>query len=93
MTGVIYPSPGEASPEFRARFHARFGADPDYAAAHSYDAASLVIAAIRKSGLNRARIREALRALSPYAGVSGVIAWDAMGQNQTPPLLSQIDRP
>jgi branched-chain amino acid transport system substrate-binding protein len=93
LAGVLYPLPGEASAEFRARFHARFGAKPDYAAAHAYDAVSIAVAAIRKAGLNRARIREAVMELSPYAGVTGRIEWDAMGQNRRAPLLREIAVP
>jgi ABC-type branched-subunit amino acid transport system substrate-binding protein len=58
------------------------GALPDYAAAHAYDAVRLLVAAVRKAGLNRARIRDAVRDLSGWQGISGVIRWDALGQNE-----------
>jgi branched-chain amino acid transport system substrate-binding protein len=45
------------------------------------------VAAIRKTGLNRARLRDAIQALSPYQGVSGRIEWDALGRNTRPPRL------
>jgi len=43
---------------------------PDYRAAHTYDAVQLVIAAIRKSGLNRARVRDALCEVVPWSGAT-----------------------
>ncbi len=53
----------------------------DFAALHAYDAARILVAAIRKAGLNRARIRDAVEELAPWTGVSGVIRWDALGRN------------
>jgi branched-chain amino acid transport system substrate-binding protein len=78
----------EISPDFRARFVIRFQHPPDAAAAHAYDAVTLVVAAIRKSGPNRARLRDAIQALSPYQGVSGKIEWDALGRNTRPVRLA-----
>ena len=71
----------EIAPAFRTRFVSRFEHPPDAAAAHAYDAVTLVVAALGKSGLNRARLRDALQALSPYQGVSGLVQWDALGRN------------
>ena len=87
--GVLFPllyDPQQASQEkasaaFCAAFTSRFGTSPDYAAAHTYDAFRLLVAAIRTAGLNRARIRDALRDLSPYSGVTGTVAWDLQGSN------------
>ena len=70
-----------AAGKFRDEFTKRFGAGPDWAAAQAYDAADLLVAAIRKAGLNRARIRDAVQQLSPWDGVSGPIHWDELGQN------------
>jgi branched-chain amino acid transport system substrate-binding protein len=81
LTGVSFPQLGEIAPEFRARFVKRFGREPDVRAAAGHDAASLIAAAVRNGGLNRARIRDAIQALSPYQGVSGSIVWDPLGRN------------
>jgi ABC-type branched-subunit amino acid transport system substrate-binding protein len=40
-----------------------------------------LIAAIRQAGLNRTHIRDAVRELSPYSGVTGQITWDPTGHN------------
>jgi ABC-type branched-subunit amino acid transport system substrate-binding protein len=82
--GVIFPLlyiPGRHSDSFEKEFSSCFGSRPDYLAAHTYDAVTLLIAAIRKAGLNRARIRDAVRELSPFAGVTGAIKWDTLGGN------------
>jgi ABC-type branched-subunit amino acid transport system substrate-binding protein len=69
------------SKSFDEKYRARFGKRPDYLAAHTYDAVNLLIIAIRKAGLNRARIHDEVRALSPWHGVTGEIQWDPLGSN------------
>jgi branched-chain amino acid transport system substrate-binding protein len=66
---------------FAAKFQSHFDVIPDFATTQAYDATRLLIAAIRKAGLNRARICDAVRELSPWDGVSGTITWDPVGQN------------
>jgi branched-chain amino acid transport system substrate-binding protein len=91
--GVLFPCPYVAPPQpsaFENQFTQRFGRSPDYLAAHSYDAVNMLIAAVRCSGLNRVRIRDALRELSPWPGVSGSIVWDAPGSNCRPVTLCTI---
>jgi ABC-type branched-subunit amino acid transport system substrate-binding protein len=79
---VLYPALGDIPPVFQTKFLTRYGRLPDYTAAHAYDAANIVIAAIRTAGLNRSRIRDAVQALSPTRGVTGAIEWDEQGQNR-----------
>lgn len=88
--GALFPYVGEPAPPFRHSFAGRFGRQPDYAAACAYDAVRVVIAGVRKAGLNRARIRDAIAALSPFEGASGRIEWDASGQSRRPPVLAAI---
>jgi branched-chain amino acid transport system substrate-binding protein len=90
LNGVLYPALGDITPAFQTKFLARYGRHPDYTAAHAYDAANIVIAAIRTGGLNRPRIRDAVQALSPAHGVTGVIEWDEQGQNHSAVLLRVV---
>ena len=71
----------EGRRSFAARFRDRFDREPDYTAAYAYDAVTLLIDAIHTAGLNRARIHDALRELSPWCGVTGPITWDPTGHN------------
>jgi ABC-type branched-subunit amino acid transport system substrate-binding protein len=66
------------------------GADLDYAAASTYDAVCLTVDAIHRAGLNRARIREALRSTTGWPGLAGPIRWDPLGSNTRPPCLATI---
>jgi len=85
--GVRFPllwSPDDSDAvtrKFTAAFKARFGQEPDYAPALSFDATRLLIAATRQGGLSHAHIREALIKLSPWQGIAGPIQWDGTGQN------------
>jgi ABC-type branched-subunit amino acid transport system substrate-binding protein len=81
LNGVLYPALGDIPTAFQTKFLTRYGRSPDYTAAHAYDSANIVITAIRQAGLNRPRIRDAVQAISPVRGVTGMIEWDAQGQN------------
>jgi branched-chain amino acid transport system substrate-binding protein len=83
--GVLAPILVEPGPEggaFARCYGERWAAPPDEAAAHGYDAVRLVVAAVRRAGLNRPLVRDAVRALAPWSGVSGTVRWDALGRNQ-----------
>jgi branched-chain amino acid transport system substrate-binding protein len=86
--GVRYPRLFDPNgPEVEAfvrRFRERTGAEPDWAAAHTYDAVRVLLEAIRRAGLDRAGIRDALAELGPWSGVTGTLEWDPTGQNRRP---------
>jgi branched-chain amino acid transport system substrate-binding protein len=93
--GVLVPlldDPVTGFQGFAAKFLSRFDVFPDFATAQGYDATRLLITAIRKAGLNRVRIRDAVRELSPWDGVSGTIMWDPVGQNMRAVRLGRISR-
>ena len=89
--GVLAPIAGAGSgPAWEALFRAyeaRWGERPDAAATHGCDALRLTVAAVRRAGLNRARIRDAVRDLAPWAGASGEVQWDPRGRNTAPVAL------
>lgn len=68
----------------------RFGEQPDTYAAHAYDGTFMVIDAIRKAGLNRYRIRDALAALKEYEGVTGKMEFDAVYSDRSPVILCTV---
>jgi ABC-type branched-subunit amino acid transport system substrate-binding protein len=82
--GVVFPlvvEPDEKWAALERTFEQRFQRSPDFAAACTYDAVHLLVAAVRKAGLNRARIGDALRELSPWDGAAGTVRWDTLGGN------------
>ena len=83
--GVLAPrsvEPGARWDPFAAAYEKKWGTAPDEPAANGYDAVKLIVAAVRSAGLNRARIRDAVRALAPWSGAGGPVRWDALGRNQ-----------
>ncbi len=62
----------------------------DWAADLTYDAVRLTVEAIRRGGLNRARIREEIRELAPWQGIAGTVCWDTLGSNTRRASLATI---
>ena len=90
---VIVPFLADSSPggtRFARSFEARTGGRPDYAADSAYEGTRLLVAAVRRAGLNRARICDAIQELSPWQGENGRIDWDPAGQNRRPVALGTI---
>lgn len=75
---------------FARDFAQRHFREPDFAAGAAYDAVRLTVEAIRRAGLNRARILDTLRLLSPWPGVTGEIRFDNLGRNLRPVRLGTI---
>ena len=75
------PADRAPSEEFQSRYRARTGTAPSAAAAQAYDAVRILAIALRRTGPNRARLRDALAGLSAYSGASGVIAFDHAGND------------
>jgi len=85
--GVVFTYPfsprrvGEAWQAFSVRFEKRFGTRPDVVAGYAYDGTRLLLDAIRRGGLNRVRIREALFAMQTFDGVTGTMRFDTTHNN------------
>lgn len=94
VVATAWARPDRDDPEwvrFRQRFRTRFGVEPDVFAAYGYDAANLVVIAVRQAGLNRARIRDALAAVRTYEGVTGTMRFDATSNNVSGVLLARVE--
>jgi branched-chain amino acid transport system substrate-binding protein len=89
-------NPQSGSPKLKAfqeHYRKRFGMEPDVFAAHAYDGMSLIIASIRKVGLNKALIRDTLTDLKTfqgYEGVTGKIILDASWNDIGPIWMAEI---
>jgi branched-chain amino acid transport system substrate-binding protein len=93
--GVVVPLLWQPSPRwdsFARMYENRWRERPDHAATWSYDAVRLVADAVQRAGLNRARVRDAVRGLAPWKGAGGVVRWDALGRNRAPVGLARWTR-
>lgn len=84
--------PSDRGAAFREAYERRFGEPPDASAFHAFDAAEMLLAALRRAGPDRGAVRDALRALSPWNGVSGPVRWDKLGRNERTAAVSEIPR-
>ena len=62
-------------------FKKQFAKEPDYLAAHSYDAVNMLVWAIRRAGLNREKIRDVIKENSLPIGVGGAYNFGSFGEN------------
>lgn len=76
---------------FRERYRRRTGKEPSPIAAYAYEAAHLVVAAVDRAGLNRARIRDELARMR-YEGVSGEVSFSGLGGYQRAPVLVSLQK-
>jgi ABC-type branched-subunit amino acid transport system substrate-binding protein len=76
--------------EFVGRYEARFHDNPDQFASLAYDQMQILIDAIRRAGLNRGRIRDALTGIENYKGVTGDMVFDPNCKNIAPLFLGHV---
>jgi len=77
--------------DFSRRFEARAGRRPGPIAVSSYDAARLLLDAVDRAGLSRARIRDEL-AKAEFNGLSGEIRFNELGGNKREPILLRLEK-
>ncbi|MBN1417207.1 MAG: ABC transporter substrate-binding protein [Planctomycetes bacterium] len=94
--GVVgaYPfDPDRGDPaydDFAKRYEERTGTKPTSYAAYGYDAAMMYVQAIRKAGLNRFRIRDALQEMRNFKGITGEARFDHSLSNRAPVVLATV---
>ena len=94
--GVVatYPfDPRSTNPkylEFKNRYESSYHEPPDVYAVHSYDGTMMAVEAIRKAGLNRYLIRDALASREHREGISGSIDLDEALSNRRPVTVASV---
>jgi branched-chain amino acid transport system substrate-binding protein len=77
--------------EFKQRYEQRYHELPEIWAAYGYDAANLVIRAVHKAGLNRARILDEMIMEERFEGVTGDIVLDVNFSNIAPLVMVEVE--
>ena len=70
----------------------RYGTKPTASTAYGFDAANLVIEALRRGAEGRVELRQRLAELSGTEGASGTIRWDNGGGNTAEPVVIELPR-
>jgi branched-chain amino acid transport system substrate-binding protein len=68
--------------EFAAKYQAKYGKAPEAYDSYAYDAARCIIQAVLSAGPDRAAVMSAVRNGTLSDGVTGVVAFDANGDNK-----------
>ncbi|HCM25845.1 MAG: hypothetical protein A2Z99_13480 [Treponema sp. GWB1_62_6] len=76
--------------EFRKRFEQRFGVQPSFGAAFGYEAAEVLVAALRQTGGKPAGLKEALLRVQGFQGLMDSFSIDSFGDVKRPFYLSEI---
>lgn len=65
-----------ANKEFSAKFKQKFNAEAEFSAAFGYDTAYIVAEALKKSGPDKAKLRDALEETKGHQGLFGTVSFD-----------------
>lgn len=86
LDGAVFVSPFFAASDsavvqkFRTAYRNRYSEDPDFLAAQGFDAATLVIAALKRQASVGGDFSQALRSIQAYEGLTGSIWVDPQGE-------------
>lgn len=98
--GLIYPTivdfdPARPNPVQRAfieKFRSAYGADPDWASSHAYDALLVIAEAMRAGALTGEEIRREIDRRRVFTGVTGRIVFDEVGDVIEKPVAMKMVR-
>ncbi|WP_459476337.1 ABC transporter substrate-binding protein [Clostridium saccharoperbutylacetonicum] len=76
--------------EFKSKYRARFGNDPSFGAAYSYESTMVLIEAIKKSYGTNVRLKDALLEIHDFKGLTDNLSFDKFGDVQRNSYLSSI---
>ncbi len=80
--------------EFVSNFYAAYGEEPDAVAAEGYDAASMLLDAMRQedAATSRTRVRDEILEIRDFPGVSGLTSFDEVGATRKSLYLLTVTR-
>ncbi|WP_238917362.1 ABC transporter substrate-binding protein [Clostridium sp. YIM B02555] len=76
--------------EFKSKYRARFGNDPSFGAAYSYESTVVLIEAIKKSYGTNLSLKDALLEIHDFKGLTDNLSFDKFGDIQRNSYLSSI---
>jgi branched-chain amino acid transport system substrate-binding protein len=83
--------PAKRVQDFIQSYEPKYG-KPTPTSALAFDGANVLINAIKKAGLDREKIRQELRSIKDYQGVTGRIATDKFGQGGQSSIIMQVKK-
>ncbi len=97
--GIIFSTPAfdlesnqENVRDFVTRYEAKFAAKPDVVAGHGYDAANIMIKALKMVDYDVSKVKDALYAIRDFPGVTGKTTFDEKGDVVKDVMVKGLDR-
>lgn len=91
-TSGFYPDdPTPAVQNFVTAYRDKYGEEPDMFAAQAYDAARIVIEAIKSKGVTSEQIREGIAATKDFPGITGKTSIDEEGDTIKDVLILKVE--
>lgn len=95
LTVPFLASAGSAeAQDFAKRYKERFGRDVDWMSANAYDAAGILLEAIKNAGADREKVREYMAGMNTRAkgfkGITGVTYFNEHGDAQKPAFVKMV---
>jgi branched-chain amino acid transport system substrate-binding protein len=85
---------GDEAQQFAKEYKERFGRDVDWMSANAYDAAGILLEAIKNAGADREKVREYMANMNTrakgYKGVTGVTYFNEHGDAQKPAFVKMV---
>lgn len=75
---------------FFERYQNKFGSKPDVVAGHGYDAANILIHALRLCDFREELVKEQLYQITDFPGVTGKTSFDTYGDVSKPMMIKQL---
>jgi len=88
--GFFSADPNPVVQSFVARYTELFGEEPDMFAAQAYDAARIVIEAMKRNGTDRQAIRDGLAETKDFPGITGLTSIDEEGDTLKEVLILKV---
>ena len=86
------PGQSEANKKYAVDYKKEYNEDYDTTSAWTYDGLNILVAAIKKGGEDRAKIREAILATQGYKGVLGTFSFTPNGDGLSEVSVVEIDK-
>jgi len=83
-------SPSLSFIDFKSCYKARFGSDPSFGAAYSYEATLVLSEALKKTNGNKNGLKQALLEIHDFKGLMNTFSFDKFGDVERPWYLSTI---
>jgi len=79
LEGVVYTAPtqSESRDKFVSSFYQTYNSKPNVFSDSAYDSINLLIQAIKKNGLEVAKIKSFLKGIKNYSGATGILSYNS----------------